>query len=202
MQKALNLYAGIGGNRKEWSNVDVTAVEKDEEIAQVYSDHFPDDEVIIGDAHAYLEEHYNEFDFIWTSPPCPTHSQIRKAGSGEGEQNDPVYPDMTLYEEILFLDGYFNGDWVVENVNPWYNPLIEAKEAGRHYFWSNLPIVNIDMPHQNNQYGSIEEWQDLYGFDLSEYDIPHNKKKKMLRNCVHPTLGKHIIDLRTTQSTL
>jgi len=77
--KVLNLYAGIGGNRKLWSDVDVTAVEWDEDKAEVYRDHFPDDEVIVTDAHEYLLEHFREFDFIWSSCPCPTHSQIRKS---------------------------------------------------------------------------------------------------------------------------
>ena len=49
--KVLNLYAGIGGNRKLWENVDVTAVEWKPEIAVIYQDFFPDDKVIITDAH-------------------------------------------------------------------------------------------------------------------------------------------------------
>ena len=36
MIKVLNLYAGIGGNRKLWKDVEVTAVEINEEIAGVY----------------------------------------------------------------------------------------------------------------------------------------------------------------------
>src|SRR5680860_1285631 len=73
----LNLYAGIGGNRKLWTDCDVTAVEWDEETAKVYQDYFPNDKVIVGDAHQYLLDHYKEFDFIWSSPPCPTHSRAR-----------------------------------------------------------------------------------------------------------------------------
>ena len=67
--KVLNLYAGLGGNRQLWSGVDVTAVEMDEKIANVYSRNNPDDTVIIGDAHKYLLENYQDFDFIWSSPP-------------------------------------------------------------------------------------------------------------------------------------
>ena len=77
--KILNLYAGIGGNRKYWGDEDeVTAVEIDERIAKIYKDNFPNDNVIVGDAHQYLLEHFREYDFIWTSPPCPTHSKVRK----------------------------------------------------------------------------------------------------------------------------
>ena len=200
----LNLYAGIGGNRKRWADVNVTAVEIDEKTADIYADHFPEDEVVVADAHEYLREHFREFEFIWASPPCPTHSQIRKVACGPDGQNDPVYPDMRLYQEVLLLDGYFNGDWVVENVRPWYEPLIEAQERGRHYFWSNFYIPKISLPKQNNQYGTIEDWEELYGFSLSEYDIGHDKKQKILRNCVHPKLGEHIFNAATAdrQTTL
>ena len=195
--KVLNLYAGIGGNRKLWENVEVTAVEWDEEKAEVYRDHFPDDEVVVADAHEYLKENYTEYDFIWASPPCPTHSRIRKLGAGEGEQNDAVYPDMKLYQEILFLKGYFDGDWAIENVKPWYEPLIDANDVGRHYIWSNFHVSDITLPSQNNQYGSVEDWEELYGFDLSKWDLTNAKKQKMLRNCVHPKLGKHVFEAAT-----
>lgn len=71
--KVLNLYCGIGGNRRQWENVEVTAVEHNESIAAIYKDLFPNDIVIVADAHQYLLDHYSEFDFIWASPPCPTH---------------------------------------------------------------------------------------------------------------------------------
>lgn len=67
--KVLNLYAGIGGNRKLWTDVEVTAVELDKKVAQVYKDNFPKDEVIVEDAHEFLLKNYKEFDFIWSSPP-------------------------------------------------------------------------------------------------------------------------------------
>ena len=49
--KVLNLYAGLGGNRKLWENVEVTAVEMNEEIAGIYKEYFPQDVIIVGDAH-------------------------------------------------------------------------------------------------------------------------------------------------------
>ena len=48
--KILNLYAGIGGNRKLWENVSVTAIEYDAKIAEIYKDLYPNDEVIVTDA--------------------------------------------------------------------------------------------------------------------------------------------------------
>ena len=115
--KILNLYAGIGGNRKLWSDEhEITAVEYDPNIANIYQTIFPNDRVIIGDAHQYLLEHFQEFDFIWSSPPCPTHSRARFGlGVGSGKVKG-VYPDMRLYQEIIFLDKHFKGKWCVENV--------------------------------------------------------------------------------------
>jgi DNA (cytosine-5)-methyltransferase 1 len=144
--KVLNLYAGIGGNRKLWEDVEVTAVELDPQIAKIYQDFFPKDKVIVADAHQYLLDHFKEFEFIWSSPPCPTHSRIRKhCGVGSG-QNEPVYPDMRLYQEILLLKHYFfKGKWVVENVIAFYEPLIKPFELAKHWFWSNFFIAKIDM---------------------------------------------------------
>ena len=55
--KILNLYSGIGGNRKLWGNEhDITAVEIVPEIAAIYKDLFPNDTVVVDDAHAFLSE--------------------------------------------------------------------------------------------------------------------------------------------------
>lgn len=139
--KILNAYAGIGGNRKLWGDEhEVTAIEYDPNIAKIYQDNFPNDKVIVTDAHQYILEHYKEFDLIWSSPPCPSHSRVRKATE---HQNAPVYPDMKLYEEILFLQGYFKGKWCVENVVAWYEPLIRPNKIADHYFWSNFIITDF-----------------------------------------------------------
>src|SRR3990167_11098761 len=130
--KILNLYAGIGGNRKLWSgDIEVTAVEINPAIAKVYAQNFPQDKVIVGDAHQYLLEHYQEFDFIWCSPPCPTHSRMNFSFKGRFKIR---YPDMCLYQEILLLHHWFTGKSVVENVISYYEPLIVPQQCGRHYF--------------------------------------------------------------------
>jgi len=55
IMKILNLYAGLGGNRKDWGdNHQVVAVEMEQKIADVYKANFPNDTVIVGDAHQYL----------------------------------------------------------------------------------------------------------------------------------------------------
>ena len=191
--KVLNLYAGIGGNRKLWENVDVTAVEIDPQIAAIYQDYFPDDKMVVGDAHQYLLDHFQEFDFIWTSPPCPTHSKARKqlAIKSWGIQNKPVYPDMTLYQEILFLDGYFEGKYCVENVVSWYDPLIKCFEVDSHYFWTNF-VIN-EMPRKPRGHDSkINDLAINKGFDLET--INGVDKRKVLRNAVNSETGLYILN--------
>ena len=199
--KVLNLYAGLGGNRKLWQDVQVTAVELNPSIAKFYQDHFPEDTVIIADAHQYLLEHYKEFDFIWSSVECPTHSKARFWTSKGGRYN-PVYPDMRLYQEIIFLKHFFNGLWTVENVDPYYEPLIPPTiKLERHLFWSNFNIQYKSFPKNKVFDGNIQIWQNQFGFDITGYDF-ETRKDKVLRNCVHPELGLHIFQCATQKEKI
>ena len=191
--KILNLYAGIGGNRKLWGDEhQITAVELDENIAKIYKDFFPNDEVIVADAHQYLLDHYKEFDFIWSSPPCQSHSSFRQNICVRFRGTKPEYPDMKLYQEILFLQNNFKGKWVVENVKPYYEPLIKpTKILQRHLFWSNFDIQDKEFEKDNIRTAQIPDLQKKYGFDLSIYKL--SNKRQVLRNCVEPELGLHIL---------
>lgn len=202
--KVLNLYAGLGGNRKLWQNVEVTAVEIEEDIAKAYKHFFPNDKIIIADAHEFLLKNYKDYDFIWSSPPCPTHSKLRKANFREAQ-----FPDMKLYEEILFLQGYFKGKWVIENVISWYEPLIKPFVAGNHYFWSNFIIT--DRKNETRRavsVNSIKEKEKIIGFNLDNFSFKNinssHKKDKVINNCVEPELGKHIFNMafKEEQKTL
>lgn len=198
--KILNCYAGIGGNRKLWGNDhEITAVEYDPKIAAIYQDLFPNDTVIVGDAHEYLLNHYREFDFIWCSPPCPTHSITNFYLNNQGLVR---YPDMRLYQEIILLKTFFKGKYCIENVKSYYDPLIQPQVSGRHYFWCNFTIpplenrIRIQSISGNNdmngEKGARKKAFEMLGFDLSEYDYPG--KEKLLRNCVDPIIGKAILD--------
>ena len=194
--KVLNLYAGIGGNREKWENVDVTAVELDPNIAEVYSRLYPDDKVIVGDAHKYLEEHYSEFDFVWSSPPCPSHGQYRHNVGVRGKGFDPIMPDMKLYAEIVFLQNYFEGAFVVENVKPYYEPLVQPTfELHRHLFWANFVAEQRDFKPAKIR--SKNKISDFDNGDLVAASKIKNKRQ-VLRNCVDPELGLHIFQSAVT----
>lgn len=158
--KILNLYAGLGGNRKLWEGHSVTAVELNPEIAAFYAKQFPDDIVLVEDAHQFLLEHVNEYDFIWSSIECPSHSRARYWAS-KGGRYKPVYPDMKLYEEIIFLQHFCKGKWVVENTKPYYKPLIiPTMIIERHCFWSNFNIPKIKVSKNNVFNGKRSVWQE------------------------------------------
>lgn len=190
--KILNLYAGIGGNRKLWGDDhDITAVEINPKIAKIYQDFFPNDKVIIGDAHQYLLEHFKEFDFIWSSPPCQTHSIINTSYyNREGQQR---YPDMKLYQEIIFLKHWFKGKWCIENVKSYYKPLICPQESGNHYFWCNFFITKLKREIRNISHMKIEE-KEKDRFKVSHLNISKTFQKKILNNCVLPKHGLHIFN--------
>ena len=213
--KILNLYACLGGNRYKWNEVkndiEVTAVELDPEAARLYQERFPNDKVIVADAHQYLLDHYKEFDFIWSSPPCPTHSRVRFSQKNQ-DFYIPKYPDMKLYQEIIFLQNHFKGKYVVENVIPYYEPLITAKKRGRHLYWTNF-----NLPTElNDRNASVCQGTDELNrlCEFHEFDFRTYKGNqpiiKMARNLVDYEAGKTIFETalgiitkpKTTQTTL
>jgi DNA (cytosine-5)-methyltransferase 1 len=191
--RVLNLFAGIGGNRKLWTDVDVTAVEINPKIAEVYASNFPGDDIIVGDAHKFLETNYSQYDFIWSSPPCQSHSRMVKAT----RHNVVRYPDMMLYQEIILLQQFFKGKWIVENVVPYYKPLIDAQRVGRHLFWSNFYIHQFDEPKfpefiTSQDTTGFKKWLGIEYEGNIYYDGNHDPGQ-VLRNAVHPAIGLHIL---------
>jgi DNA (cytosine-5)-methyltransferase 1 len=192
--KILNLYAGIGGNRKLWGDEhEIVAVEYNADIAKVYHEFYPNDTVIVGDAHKYLLNHYKEFDFIWASPPCPTHSDIRRCGVHAG-QYEALYPDMTLYQQIILLQNFApkKTKWVIENVEPYYEYLIKPTvNLGRHPFWSNFKIPYCEFGIDKT-ISEMTGKSENYGTSLDGFQITN--KRQILRNMVNPEVGKYILD--------
>jgi len=202
--KILNLYACLGGNRYKWGNEhNITAVEWDKELARLYQERFPNDKVIVADAHQYLLDHYKEYDFIWSSPPCPTHSRARFA---RRNTTTAVFPDMKLYQEILFLDKWFNGKYIVENVIPYYDPLIVAKKRGRHLYWSNFNLpseLNERKTSIMESKNEVDKWCKFHDYDFRKY-TGKQSIQKVARNLVDYEAGKTILNtvmgLRTKQN--
>ena len=179
--KILNLYCGIGGNRKLWGNdYNITAVEFNKDIANIYKDLYPNDEVIITDAHQYLLDHYKEYDFIWSSPPCQSHSRTNYFINAISKKSR--YPDLKLYEEIIFLSQFFKGKFCIENVISYYEPLIKPQKIGRHYLWTNFNIPYIKQP------------KDDIGTMMPKYGNKACKKPIEERNAVNSKLGLHILN--------
>jgi hypothetical protein len=196
--KILNLFAGLGGNRKFWDDVarekgvsiEVTAVEFDPEIAKAYAKRYPNDNVIVCDAWDYAAKNYLNFDFIWASPPCQSHSRLNFCNNSRNEATR-VLPDFRLYELISYLKAFCKKAFVVENVVPYYEPLIRpTAEIGRHYFWSSFALDGINtsafrvIKHVKNV--------DFKDFSLDEFKIKN--KRQAIRNEVDYEIGKKIFE--------
>lgn len=196
--KVLNLFAGLGGNRKFWDDVarekgvsiEVTAVEFDPEIAKAYAKRYPNDNVIVGDAWDYAAKNYLDFDFIWASPPCQSHSRLNFCNNSRNEATR-VLPDFRLYELISYLKTFCKRAFVIENVVPYYEPLIKpSAEIGRHYFWSSFALDETNTPtfrvikHVKNA--------DFKDFSLDEFKIKN--KRQAIRNEVDYEIGKKIFE--------
>ena len=104
---------------------------------------------------------------------------------------------MKLYQEIIFLDNFFNGKYVVENVIPYYKPLIEAKERNRHLYWTNFNLPNIvsksknpDLSRTKNLISVLSEFHD---YDFRQYK-GEQRMNKIARNLVDYEAGKTILE--------
>jgi len=195
--KVLNLYAGLGGNRRNWPDYfEITNVEIEEKLCQELRINFPLDLTIEGDALEYLKKNYNDFDFIWASPPCQSHSRINRINSSKYHRHD--YIDPSLYQIIIFLQENFKGGYIVENVIPYYGLAFSPVIYGRHAFWSNFdiqclnwipPTFNLfDMPLRALQkHFKITTSKNMYIGDSHDPKQPY-------RNAVEPQLGELILE--------
>ena len=196
--KILNLYAGIGGNRKLWGDDhDITAVEINPDIAKIYSDFFTNDTMIVGDAHQYLLDHIqDDWDFIWSSPPCPTHSRMNNLLIKANNQIPPRYPDMKLYEEIILIKYWSNCKYAIENVVSYYDPLIAPQELFRHYYWANFFIRKLNkkwMRIKNKKGDNLAVKSENMGVVVKNWYDYKGDKRQIINNCVDPDLGLHIL---------
>ena len=106
---------------------------------------------------------------------------------------------MMLYEEIIFLDNYFDGKYCIENVIPFYKPLIPAHKRGRHLYWTNFLLPN-DLGGRpegdgliSNSINEVEKLCEFHKIDLTSYK-GEQPKNKLARNLVDYEVGKTILD--------
>jgi DNA (cytosine-5)-methyltransferase 1 len=212
--KGLILYAGCGGFRhgvRNFEGWEWTAVEIRKDICGMYHELFPEDTLIQGDAHQYLLDHYKEYDFIQSSPPCQTHSRIRYCLTRNKENTPDVYPDLTLWQEAIFLDYHFDGVYLLENVFPYYAKCMRVMPdriyfINRHYIWSNANMFGIDeakdfgipsMYHQNvngrTQRNEINEFvkNNRVWFDPRAYGYVKGMRL-VLRNMMEHEIAEYV----------
>jgi len=80
----------------------------------------------------------------------------------------------------------------VENVKPYYEPLIKPDFIlQRHYFWSNKVVPNKEFKTDLIRKSQIPQLQTMHGLNLAEYKI--KDKRQILRNCVSPKVGLYVL---------
>ena len=103
---------------------------------------------------------------------------------------------MKLYQEILFLQHYYKGKFVVENVIPYYEPLIQAKKRGRHLYWTNFNLPNSINDRKFQLCATKNEFSELcifHDYDFRKYKGTQSVQK-MARNLVDYEAGKTILE--------
>jgi len=109
---------------------------------------------------------------------------------------------MALWQEIVFLQKWFKGKWVVENVKSYYPPLWPPTKLDRHYFWSNFRIgdfkverhFNICKARASTRKNQEEDVKELEEFHKIKLPVEAKNQRLLLRNCVYPPLGLHILN--------
>ncbi len=101
---------------------------------------------------------------------------------------------MNLYQEIILLQ-YFhrkNSKYVIENVKPYYKPLIEpTAKLHRHLFWSNFKI-GLYETNNERKHTEIKATSTVYDFNVSDTNL--KDKAKCLKNMVDPTVSNYILN--------
>ena len=200
--KFLDLYAGPGGAargiqtlcEKKGIAYDYTAVEIDPEIAVAHKKNNPNSKVIVADAITFIHKIKN-YDFIIACPPCTSHSKLNNM-----QKNKPEI-DTSLWF-LIYHFKYNNINFLIENVNPYYEPFIEPTiKISRHCFWSSFTIKEFvyQKYYKNFRYLSIEDLEEYHG--LVAPNMSREKQRKVLRSALQPSIVSGILEQFFTQNT-
>lgn len=193
MVSVLNAYAGIGGNRHLWpADWEITAVELDPRVAAEYARRYPADRVLVEDAHAFVLEHSGDFDAVWSSPPCPTHSRLAKVNASR--RGHALNPDPRLWAEIEYLRDAGSA-YVVENVHVYYPPPIPPDlVTQRHWYWTSTPPLALSTLSGTSILSpntTALQFATAYGLPALPHRAVANGRKAM-RNAVVPIEGLEV----------
>lgn len=213
--KILNLFAGLGGNRKTWSDHEITALEINPGICKIYSELYPNDTIITQDYEEYLRNKNNDLDFdlIWGSPPCQTHSHMQ-VFTRHNKKRQPI-PKMDQVQGLaLWLKRNTDCKFVIENVIPSYG-IVSLEDKGiyhvvldRHIFYSNFIIKKKKFRSRSSEvHGKISGLMRMDAVQLSIYhDLPleiiekvkglqetGHDHLKVLRNLCDYQIGDYIL---------
>jgi len=197
--RVLDLYAGLGGTDKGIRKVaaekniklDYYAIEIDPAVCQAHKKNHLESNVICADVKDWLDK-VTDFDFVWASPPCQTHSINNYSNKAIGYKTKPV--DWSLWHVIDILQRAETIPFVVENVKIWYNePFKHNFKLDRHYFWTNLQLVPFDYhkkPAKEWCHISVKDWQEYHQLEPATT----GDKRQQLRNCVHWSIAAGIFE--------
>lgn len=196
--RILDLYAGLGGTAKgiqsvlEKKGVDYEyfAIEIDPNVCAAHKINNPRSTVICADVKDWLDK-ITDFDFVWASPPCQTHSILNFSNKATGKKTNLV--DWSLWHVIDHLQRTENVSYVVENVLIWYNePFKHNFNLDRHYFWTNLSLLSFEYQKRTKDWGylSVKGWKEYHQV---EHAITGNKRQQ-LRNCLHWSIAAGIFE--------
>jgi len=180
MIRILDLFCGVGGVARGFQNFlldngiefEYYAIDIDKRVLKAHKLLNPYSKTICRDAWSIDDKEFKEFDLIWASPPCETHSKSRFLNINA----KPTKPDMRLYNLIERLWS-LNMPFIVENVEPYYRPPIKPiVKVGRHVLWSNLCIKPFKLNLQN----FMDVKDDIHKL-IKYHEIPFELSIKLLK---------------------
>ncbi len=200
--KILDLFCGIGGVAKGFQrylleqgmSFEYYAVDVDPKVLRAHKKFNPLSNTILRDAYSFTDDELLEFDFIWASPPCETHSRLNFYNWGNPKKYKE--PDMRFYELIEMLYR-LNIPFVVENVEPYYKPPIKPSvKVYRHVLWTNLSIrpFRVDLPNFSDVKDDVKSLTKYHGVprDVVNTLGTARKARSALRDMVNPIVSYNI----------